>query len=216
MEFFDSSKSIVENLYLLSGPILTLLAIAGVIQLFITRKTLIVNSKRDAANLAAQQIKDYSTTIIPKMTKYDLSLMKDKINSAKIEIGDFNVEYLIKILGKEKVSEVRKERLKYLVLWLDVLNSMEAFATYFTKGVADEEIAFSSIGRTYCYSVENYFFEISNCRNLKDDNSFQNIIDLYTIWKERLKKIQLTKEQEELMLKLHKVNETKIDPIGTK
>ena len=53
MEFFDSSKSIVENLYLLSGPILALLATTGVIQLFITKKTLIVNSKRDAANLAA-------------------------------------------------------------------------------------------------------------------------------------------------------------------
>lgn len=216
MEFFDTSKSIVENLYLLSGPILTLLAIAGVIQLFITRKTLIINSKRDAANLAAQQIKDYSVRIIPKMTKYDFSLIKEKIEKTKIEIGDFNVEYLVQKLGAKKVSEVRNERLKFLVLWLDVLNSMEAFATYFTKGVADEEIAFSSIGRTYCYSVENYFFEIADCRNLKDDNSFQNIIDLYKIWKERLKKIQLTKEQEELMLKLHQVNETKIDPIGTK
>ncbi|QRX63651.1 hypothetical protein JS578_12475 [Dysgonomonadaceae bacterium zrk40] len=216
MEFFDTSKSIVENLYLLSGPILTLLAIAGVIQLFITRKTLIINSKRDAANLAAQQIKDYSVRIIPKMTKYDFSLIKEKIEKTKIEIGDFNVEYLNQKLGAKKVSEVRNERLKFLVLWLDVLNSMEAFATYFTKGVADEEIAFSSIGRTYCYSVENYFFEIADCRNLKDDNSFQNIIDLYKIWKERLKKIQLTKEQEELMLKLHQVNETKIDPIGTK
>lgn len=92
---------------------------------------------------------------------------------------------------------------------------MEAFATYFTKGVADEEIAFSSIGRTYCYSVENYFFEIADCRSLDDEHSFQNIIDLYKIWKERLKKIQLTKEQEELLLKLHQVKETKINPIGT-
>ena len=216
MEFFDSSKSIVENLYLLSGPILALLATAGVIQLFITRKTLIVNSKRDAANLAAQQIRDYSERIIPKMTKYDFSLIKEKIEDPKIEIGDFSVEYLNQKLGVTTVTKIRHERLKYLSLWLDILNSMEAFATYFTKGVADEEIAFSSIGRTYCYSVENYFFEISDCRNLKDDYSFQNIIDLYKIWNERLKKIKLTKEQKELMHKLHQVNETKIDPIGTK
>ena len=150
------------------------------------------------------------------MTKYDLSLIKEKIDKTTIDIGDFNVEYLNQMLGKEAVKKVRNERLKFLVLWLDVLNSMEAFATYFTKGVADEEIAFSSIGRTYCYSVENYFFEIANCRKLNDDDSFQNIIDLYNIWKERLKKIQLTREQEELMLKLLQVNETKIAPIGTK
>lgn len=216
MEFFDSSKSIVENLYLLSGPILTLLATAGVVQLFITRKTLIINSKRDAANLAAQQIKDYSDRIIPRITKYDYILLKENIENIKIEIGDFNIEYLNQKLGEKKVNEILKERLKFVSFWLDVLNPMEAFATYFTKGVADEEIAFSSIGRTYCYSVENYFFEIANCRNLKDDNSFQNLIDLYKIWKERLKKNQLTKEQEELLVKLHQVKETKIEPIGTK
>ncbi len=83
MEFFDSSKSIIENLYLLSGPILALLATAGVIQLFIARKTLIVNSKRDAANLAAQQIKDYSERLFPKMRKYDFSLIEEKIKKKR-------------------------------------------------------------------------------------------------------------------------------------
>ena len=157
MEFFDSTKSIVENLSLLSGPFVALLATVGLVQLFIAWKTLIVNSKRDAANLAAQQIKDYSERIIPKMTKYDFSLMKEKIERPKIEIGDFNLEYLNQKLGKEKVHKMRMERIKYVELWLNVLNSMEAFATYFTKGVADEGIAFSAIGRTYCFTVENYF-----------------------------------------------------------
>ena len=92
---------------------------------------------------------------------------------------------------------------------------MESFATYFTKGVADEEIVFSSVGRSYCFTVENYFFEISDCRNLKEQQSFQNLIDQYKMWKDRLNKIQLTKEQQELRAKLDEINETKIDPIGT-
>ena len=216
MEFFDSSKSIIENLYLLSGPILTILAVAGVIQIFIARKTLKVNSQRDAANLAAQQIKNYCEQLIPLMTKYDFSLRDEKIKEVKIEIGDFNEEYLEQKLGKETVMKIRIERMKFLVLYLDVLNNLEAFATYFTKGVADEEIAFSSIGRTYCSSVEGYFFEISDCRNLKDEHSFQNIIDLYKIWKERLNKIKLTKEQKELLKQINNLHETKINPIGTK
>jgi hypothetical protein len=122
MEFFDSSKSIIENLYLLSGPILALLAIAGVIQLFIARKTLIVNSQRDAAKLAAQQIKDYCERLIPLMTKYDFGLRKEKIKDIKIEIGDFNVNYLEKKLGKKTTMDLRLERLKFLVLYLDVLS----------------------------------------------------------------------------------------------
>lgn len=100
MEFFDSTKSIVENLYLLSGPIIALLAIAGVIQLFIARKTMIINSKREAANLAAQQIKDYCDRLIPKMTIYDLSLRNAKIEDVQIKTGDFKTEYLNQNLGR--------------------------------------------------------------------------------------------------------------------
>ncbi|GAW88900.1 hypothetical protein FPS14_contig00012-0012 [Flavobacterium psychrophilum] len=45
---------------------------------------------------------------------------------------------------------------------------MESFSTYFIKGVADEEIAYSSIGRTFCHSVENYSFDISFMRREDD------------------------------------------------
>jgi hypothetical protein len=217
MEFFDSTKSIVENLYLLSGPILTLLAVAGVIQLFLTKRTLVISSKRDAANLSAQQLKDYSERIIPTMTKYDFSLRKDKLQTVNIEISDFDVNYLIEKLGEEKVREIRLERMKYLVNQLNALNALESFSTYFTKGIADEQIAYSAIGRSFCFTIEHYFFEISCCRNSKvNDKSFQNTIDLYNMWKSRLKKEILTKEQEEILKRLNNINDEVINPIGTK
>lgn len=52
IEIFDSSKSILENLYYLSGILILLSLIVGLIQLAIAKKTLKINSKRDAATLA--------------------------------------------------------------------------------------------------------------------------------------------------------------------
>jgi hypothetical protein len=215
MEFFDSSKSIVENLYLLSGPILALLAIAGVIQLLQAKRTLVISSQRDAANLAASQLKDYCERIIPTMNKYDLAMRKEKIKDVDIKIGEFNQEYLIKNLGESKFKEIRIERLKFLTLQLNAINSLEAFSTYFIRGIADEQIAYSSVGRNFCFSVENYFFEIADCRN-ENDNSFQNIIELYKLWRARLDKEKLTKEQEQILRKLNNINDETINPIGTK
>jgi len=215
MEFFDSTKSIVENLYLLSGPVLTLLAIAGVVQLFLTKKTLKVSSQRDAANLAAQQLKDYCERIIPTLNKYDISLRKEKIQDVDIEIGEFSRQYLEDKLGKSKIKEIFTERLKLLYFQLNVLNTLESFSIYFVKGIADEQIAYSSVGRTFCFSVEKYFFEIAFSR-YKDDNSFQNIIELYKLWRSRLDKDRLTKEQENILRKLNNLNIETVDPIGTK
>jgi hypothetical protein len=215
MDFFDSTKTIVENLSLLSGPILTIFAIVGVFQLFQTKKALIITSKRDAANLAAQQIKDYSERIIPLLSEYDFALLSDKIPSIKIEIGEFNEEYLKEKLGEKKINEISLERIKYIVYQCDALNSLEAFSTYFTKGVADEQIAYSAIGRTFCYSVENYFFEISNHRK-ESDPTYQNIIELYKLWSERLKKDRLTLEQKEILKKIKNINCKIVEPIGTK
>jgi hypothetical protein len=215
MDFFDSTKSIVENLYLLSGPILTLLAVAGIVQLFLTKKTLIINSQRDAANLAAQQLRDYCERVIPTLNKYDISLRKEKIQDVDIEIGEFSRQYLEKKLGKPRLKEIVNERLKLLYLQLNALNTLESFSIYFVKGIADEQIAYSSVGRTFCFSVEKYYFDIAFSRS-KDDNAFQNIIDLYKLWRSRLDKEKLTKEQEDLLRRLNNINVETIDPIGTK
>ncbi len=215
MEFFDSTKSIVENLYLLCGPLLTILATTGVIQIIIAKKALVISSKRDAANLAAQQLRDYGERIIPTMTKYDLALLKEKILPSKMGIGEFNRVDLIEKLGQMAYTAKRKELQKFLVLELNALNALEGFSTYFTKGVADEQIAYSAIGRTFCASVEGYYFVISDCRP-KNDSSCQNIIELYKIWSVRLQKDLLTNEQEVLLKQLSIIKDKSVDPIGTK
>ena len=62
---------------------------------------------------------------------------------------------------------------------------MEAFSTYFTKGVADEEIAYSSIGRSFFHSVDSYAFNLCILREDNETSAFNNLIELYNEWKVR-------------------------------
>ena len=69
MEYIDTTKSVLENLYYLSG-ILILISIAiGLFQLSIAKTTLNINSQREAAKLAVNQIDIYMTQIIPLQNK---------------------------------------------------------------------------------------------------------------------------------------------------
>ncbi|GAQ48587.1 hypothetical protein FPK15_contig00013-0033 [Flavobacterium psychrophilum] len=93
---------------------------------------------------------------------------------------------------------------------------MESFSTYFIKGVADEEIAYSSIGRTFCHSVENYSFDISFMRREDDLQVFNNLVALYHIWKSRLNSEKISKELLNKQNELKKIQIKKVDILGAK
>lgn len=57
------------------------------------------------------------------------------------------------IFEQEVVNEKIIEKFKVLTPFLKLTNALEAFSMYFTKDVGDEEIAFSSVGRTFCVNV---------------------------------------------------------------
>lgn len=214
MEIFDTSKSLIENIYLLSGPLIAILGLAGIIQLKLTKKAIIISSKREAAKFAANQIDVYLSHIMPLINQIFDSEKKEKINGIKLKTREFNNKAVIEELGIEKVAEVFALRMKNPKLKL--LNSIEAFSTYFTKGIADEEIAFSAVGLTFCNTIESLHFDIAICRKKEEEYSFQNLVSLYEIWSSRLKKEKLSREKDEILNQINKINNDKVNPIGTK
>jgi len=216
MPFFDVTKSLVENMYFLSGPILAILGFAAIIQLRLTKKAIVISSKREAARLAADQIDVYTSKIIPLQNDLYTAELKENIPKEKIAIGEFSRAAVVAVLGEENLRKNEATRLRLVVPLLSVINSMEAFSTYFTKGIADEEIAYSAVGRTFCYSVESLYFDIASCITSKEDKSFQNIVGLYQIWRSRMEKEKLDKAKEDILKKLDEIKSDKVSPIGTK
>jgi len=216
MEIIDNSKSLIENLYFISGILILITIVIGLVQLHYTKKTLKTNSKRDAATLAAKQVEIYMNRVIPMQNKLFHFEIKEKLDRPKLKVEDFNTKSLIESLGNEKYLEMITERVKVMPLTLNIFNSMEAFSVYFIKEVADEEIAFSSVGRTFTKSVENLYFDLASCRESNDSKSFQNLVELYTLWKNRLSKEKLKNDKIELSEQLKAIESISIKPIGTK
>jgi hypothetical protein len=212
----DHSKSLLENLYYFSGILIGFSLIIGLIQIILTKKTLKINSRRDAATLAAKQVEVYLTRVMPLIDTLTKVEKQNNTKTIKLEVGDFSRKDLIKKLGQSQYLEIAKSRLNIIYDILPVINSLESFSVYFIKEVADEEIAFSALGGTFVATVEFRYFDISYSIFDENDKSFQNTIALYNLWSARMAKTKLKKEYQILNEKIQKINDEKINPIGTK
>jgi hypothetical protein len=218
MEIFDYSKSIVENASYLSGPIIALLGLIVFFQLRLAKKATVITSKRQAAELSTKQIEIYYNVIIPLHTKFMDLLVAEKFDNVEIRnLKNFTSNELSS--GKEDNLLEEAEFLhKNVIPALDAMNSMEAFSTYFIKGVADEEIAFSSLGRTFCYTVKIYSFVYCILRDGESHDvlPYENTIKLYDSWNSQLNSKRIESELKKKTEELKKIKIEKINILGTK
>jgi hypothetical protein len=96
------------------------------------------------------------------------------------------------------------------------LNALDGFASFFTNKIADDEIAFNSVGLSFCDSVESIYPFIVFSRKAGEFSYYHNVIELYKIWKKRIDKLQLQDKIGGLQKTLNEISDVKIDPIGTK
>ncbi|MFA6248488.1 MAG: hypothetical protein WC615_16225 [Mucilaginibacter sp.] len=241
MKLFDETKSILENLYLLSGPIIALLGLFIFKQIKLAKgqltiakgqleeaqKQLLISSKRDSIKLAAEQVHYYLNTIVGFQDVLNDQLKEADINPLKITTYEFNYKDIFKQYDAQVVRNYHEKLSPHLVKYLKVLNSMETFSTYFIQEVADENVAFEAVGATFCYSVNNYSFVLCILSKLEHETFFCNTIKLYNIWSKRLEKkgIQYKKQnlEKEFTDKINKINEElknkgdeSIIPLGSK
>lgn len=217
MTIFDHSKSFVENLNFISGPIIALFGLVAIFQLRISKKAMVMTSRRQAAELATEQIKIYVDKIIPLQNKLFISQVKNDFKDINVEnIHNFTYEELKKNTSIENIKTKREEYFKTLSQVGDLLNLMESFAIYFTKGIADEEIAFSSIGSTFCNSVKGLKFELCLIRTESELTGFENIVKLYQIWNPKIISYRINQELIKKKQELNNLTIGTVDILGTK
>lgn len=178
----SNTRNALEIIYFATTPVLLVVAALGLKQLSISRQVAKTNAKRESFKLAAEQCSYFLQHIIPKMNTVDKLAKEKSIKSygvAEIEIrGDeLNVKVKKNVKDQEKIKEMIGEI-------LDLLNALEGFSVFFTNGIAEQRIAFSSIGFTYCNCVKKYLPLICPVLGL----GFNNIIKLYIEWNTILEK----------------------------
>jgi len=241
MDFFDSTKSLIENIYFVSGPLLVVLGLVIFRQIKLAKDQIVIaksqleesqkqakiNSQRQAATLSADLVKDYINSILPMENKLYFETKDVKYPNSKIEVKNFTNDEVIS-WDKEFWNKYKARPENIMMIELEVINRLEAFSVYFIKGIADEKVAFASIGKSFCRSVEDNYATITLLRGSKNPNRhYDNLVELYKCWKQRLdnsmidfEKEAISSEIKEKILKLEQLKNQQqpsevIKPIGT-
>lgn len=173
-------RSILEILYFVTSPLLLIVTIIGLQQLTIAKNSSKMNAKREAFKLAAEQCKYFLEHIVPELNLID-NLMDemaiDSLGKAQIKANNKVIEIECNINKSKKLFDI----LPQLSI---VLNELEAFAVFFTSGVAEESVAFSSIGNTFVCSVDKFLPIVC----MVQGKGYGNILKLYILWKDKIEK----------------------------
>jgi hypothetical protein len=201
---------ILELIYFLSGPAIAVFAWKGLTQLKITREIAKTSAKRESYRLAADRVTYYHERVIPLQNALDFTCKSKGISlfdKTKLEkVGSrFRIIYAE---GYNPISDIHTVAPDLSAAF----NAMEAFAVFFMSGIADEQVAFGSVGKTFLNSVSKY---LPVLLFLSDGEYYKNIINLYVLWNERSERMTLLKSKDSIEERLKKVNERGIDPIGT-
>lgn len=218
MEFFDTTKTIIENAYYFSGIIVALLAIIGIYQIILLKKGIIINSKRDAAKLSFEICEKYLVKFTESVTTIGLAYKQyDLVPLFDITIDEFSIEEYNKKFNEEwrqKFEENMKEPKG--VEFEQVGNMLDSFAVPMLKGIADEDIAFSVHANSFL-AISSLCFPYMIVRLEENNMSFKNAQELHVYWSKKITTIRLNDEKKDIEEKL-KRSKTKavIDPIGAK
>jgi hypothetical protein len=202
---------IIQFLYYLSSPILVILAGIGLYQLKISKDNAKISAKRESMLVAAEQCKYLLSVTMPLTDKFELALEKNGITffeDAVVEVEEdgYRVKAQMKNGELEKLDKLTSDSVA-------VYNSLESFATFFTSGVADEQLAFNSVGSAYCDVVKTYLPELLPFNEY--GKHYNNIIELFSLWNRRLEAIETILEKQRVDEKMKKIDNKYIKPLGT-
>lgn len=185
-------------------------AIFGLRQISVTRKIARNSSKREALTLASKQVEVYLDKTVKKADALYTESKKKNLRVFKESTFKISEDNIIVDLKPTELKAI-DEMLSVMKELLDYLNAMEAFSTYFTSKLADEGLAYKSVGRTFCSSVKMYMPAIVT---FGTNEHFQNILEIYRTWQDRMDEEDLLSSKKEIEKKLGTINSKKIVPLG--
>lgn len=216
---FELVKKWAELAYLLSGTGLLIIASFGLYQIKLAKSQLESaknifrkQSIRASYETAANECNRFSEKYFPLKVELEKFLREEKISffkDAKVEESDggFRVNY----------ESIKEEELKSLspqsAQLCNLLNTLEGFALYIVSGVADDDIAFHTLGKAFVEEAE-YLSKILPFLDIEQDDC-KAIWALYFKWKRRIDHHKLQVEKAEIEKRLKKAKVEKFVAIGT-
>jgi len=173
------------------------------LQISQSRDSFRANSRRESVKYASELVREYLKDIIPIQNTVDecLSELQFTYFTGELNLKSFTLSEINKIGGAlrehflyaNQTIRPSKNKDGAFVKMIEEANMIEFFATPFIERVADEKVAFNSIGITFCKSIKDNYshYVLARSGNENENNYFPNTIALYNIWSNRIKELKL-------------------------
>lgn len=206
----------LETVYQVSGILMTLTLILGLVQIYYVKRDLTITNRRAAAEKSIEFLNWFASYLMPNYQKYrtriaelesdneDLRtlLRKNRQFDDTFTQDDFNDEdMLVAFIQGEAGGE-------------DLLHQLEFFAAAMVSGLADAEIVYRPVGLLYCMMVEDLALLL--CLNRQDERKqlHPNTVELYRKWSHRLARDRLREAQQDISEKMKQYEDGKLKTIG--
>lgn len=175
-------RDALEMVYFITaGPGLLAAAIFGLRSLSLTKESMTQTETRARLTATAEQIRFFAESIAPKFDALEEALTQAEINFAdkceiKLDEEGISVEFEEEPTNLDRFAPL-------LDKFLRARNALAAWCPYVIHGIADEQIAYKNLGVDFLHMGDVCIPWIVLCE--KEDSS-DDIIKLYTLWKTRL------------------------------
>jgi hypothetical protein len=201
-------RSALEIFYFIGGIVVAVASVVALQQLSILKKDIRTRNERAAKEKAIEYCTRYLTTYVRLDAEWMQKRSDAKLPNYEGPMGDFGKESI-----PLKCRATARARFAALA-WLPAINELAAISAPFVHGVADEQVGFSIIGRTFCAAVELDYDIIALGHSEEVHPHYESIVGLYRVWKPRLTSAELEHARRELEAALGKVKTSKIPAIG--
>jgi hypothetical protein len=202
---------ILELLYFAAGVALAVVATIGLRQLTIAKNTAQMSALRESFKLAAGQCLFFLHDVVPVLNALDVAIKQNNVDflgKSRVQVSGDNIRLLTKPSSefKEQFNLIAHETAA-------ALNVLEGFSVFFISGVASEEVAFASVGDSFCDSVRKLLPIILVVEN---GVNYQSILKLFKIWNARLESKNLEMTKAAIEERLNRIDvRPPVKPLGT-
>jgi hypothetical protein len=213
LEWLDENRTYFETAYFLASIGLVTSLIIGMKQLKLVKKDMIAKSRRSAAEKSLEYLDKAATRIFPAILEYRKKFKLEVHNSVDTSsYYDEEFNYPLALLDKTIVAELI---VKQNCGVTQILNELESFSVAINERVVVDEIMFTPISKTLCNFIKDEYLILAVNRNL--GTPYQNLINLYLKWSERIEvnNLELQKKEVENKIKQKGSRHKSSPPIGT-
>ncbi len=195
-------REALELIYFITaGPGLLIAAIIGLRSLKLSKEAMSLSERRARLTATSQQIENFATVIAPLVDSFDAYIKKHNV----LFFQSWNVHLTPEGVAVERTSELENmdDFIASLPHYMPIVNALSAWSSYFTIGVADEEVAYKTLCADFIHACD---FCIPAVLVLEKTHAHADMLSLYETWRGRFEQENLVEDIQDSLTRVQELH----------